>query len=115
MSASNFDFYARAVFSPSLGVENGTVSQPNTFALYQNSPNPFNPMTNIQFSLEAAGAAKLTIFDLMGRTVAVLADGNYSAGLHNVTFNADNLASGIYIYRLESDGQSLQKKMLFLK
>lgn len=114
---SDYDFFARAVFEPTppgVGDEQAA-AQPAVFALYQNNPNPFNPTTLISFSLQKAGQAKLTVFDLMGRTVQVLADGSYQAGLHSVTFNAVNLASGIYIYRLEADGKSLEKKMLFLK
>jgi hypothetical protein len=113
---SQYDFFARAVFSPALGVEDpGTSLQPNIFALHQNTPNPFNPITNIEFSMDQAAAAKLTVFDLMGRSVAVLVDGDFSTGSHTVTFNAQDLSSGVYIYRLESEGRALEKKMLFLK
>jgi hypothetical protein len=113
---SQYDFYIRAVFSPSLGVEDpGATAQPNVFALHQNTPNPFNPSTTIEFSLDHAAAARLAVFDLMGRTVAVLADGNFSAGSHSVTFNASDLSSGVYVYRLESEGRSLENKMVFLK
>ncbi len=116
MSASDFDFFARAVFSPYVGVKDGAANaQPLEFALQQNTPNPFNPVTSIEFSLEKAGNTRLMVFDLMGRTVAVLADGNYTAGSHHVTFNAENLSSGVYVYRLEADGRSLERKMLFLK
>ncbi len=116
MQPSDYDFYVRAVFEPIVGVEEPTVTpQPAVFALYQNTPNPFNPATSITFSLEKAGAAKLSVFDLMGRTVRVLADGSYTAGVHTVSFNAGDLASGVYIYRLEADGKSIEKKMLFLK
>jgi hypothetical protein len=116
INPSNSEFFARAVFEPVVGVaDSPSAVQPTVFNLKQNSPNPFNPSTQIEFSLEQSGTAKLTVFDLMGRTVAVLADGVYPAGSHNVTFNASGLASGIYVYRLEADGKVMEKKMLFLK
>ncbi|MBU1653158.1 T9SS type A sorting domain-containing protein [bacterium] len=113
---SDYEFFARAVFEPAVGVSDPiNPAQPAEFALHQNTPNPFNPSTTIEFSLAKAGMAKITVFDLMGRQVATLVDGNYAAGLHNVTFNAANLASGVYIYRLEADNRAMEKKMLFLK
>jgi hypothetical protein len=116
MQPSPYDFFARVVFQPVTGVENpDTPAQPKVFALFQNSPNPFNPTTSITFSLAKQGSAKLSVFDLMGREIRVLANGTYSAGEHTVTFDASDLSSGLYLYRLEADGKSLQNKMLLLK
>jgi len=113
---SDYEFFAHAVFEPIVGISDpGNTAQPEVFALYQNTPNPFNPLTTIEFSLEQTGQARLTVFDLLGRQVAKLVDGQYSAGQHQVTFNAENLASGVYIYRLEANNQTMEKKMLLLK
>lgn len=116
MEPSDYDFFARAVLTSAQGVEQpGSVPQPGVFALYQNSPNPFNPTTSITFSLEKAGVARLQVFDLMGRLVQTVAEGSYPAGGHTVSFDGSKLASGIYLYRLEADGKSIEKKMLLLK
>ncbi len=113
---SDFDFFARAIFQPATGVnEQPGVAQPAVFALAQNTPNPFNPATSISFSLEKAGMARLAVYDLLGREICVLAEGSYSAGQHTIEFNAADLSSGVYVYRLEADGKSLQNKMLLLK
>jgi hypothetical protein len=85
------------------------------FALAQNYPNPFNPETTIEFSLNEAGLARLSVFDLTGREVAVLVNGNLSDGAHSVKFDGSALSSGIYFYRLEHNGSALQQKMALLK
>jgi hypothetical protein len=88
---------------------------PNGFALSQNYPNPFNPTTNISFVLPQASDVKLTVFNILGQQVAVLSQGMYSSGMHTVNFNAANLASGTYIYRLEAGNFVQVRKMLLLK
>lgn len=88
---------------------------PGEYALNQNYPNPFNPATMIGFDLPKSGQARLEVFNLLGQSVAVLADGRYSAGSHQVAFSADNLPSGIYFYRLTHDAGSLTRKMILLK
>lgn len=89
--------------------------QPAKFALDQNYPNPFNPSTKIAFTLSNAGITKLTVFNVLGQKVADLASGKLQAGYHEVEFNASGLSSGVYLYRLESGGNSIVKKMLLLK
>jgi hypothetical protein len=74
---------------------------PLSFDLAQNFPNPFNPTTNIEFSLPSSGKATLRVFDLLGREVATLVDGVLPQGNHRATFNASAIASGTYFYRLE--------------
>jgi hypothetical protein len=89
------------------------------FRLEQNYPNPFNPSTQIQFTVGTQDLAslpvQLRVFDILGREVAVLVDGLMPAGAHQVSFDASGLASGIYIYRLESAGQSLTRRMILIK
>ncbi|MDH4069883.1 MAG: T9SS type A sorting domain-containing protein [Ignavibacteria bacterium] len=83
--------------------------------LEQNSPNPFNPSTRIAFTLPEQSVVTLEVFNMLGQRVAVLADGVRGAGTHNVTFNASNLASGIYIYRLQTPGFVTTKKLMLMK
>jgi hypothetical protein len=93
---------------------------PASFSLEQNYPNPFNPSTKIKFSIPSVGAehvqpVQLKVFDVLGREVATLVNENLNAGSYQVTFNAEGLASGVYLYRLTSGGLSLSRKLLLTK
>ncbi len=88
---------------------------PEAFALYGAFPNPFNPQTTISYALPQASAVKLTVCDLSGRTVSVLTEGWQTAGVHEVTFEAAKLASGMYLIRLQSGSQEAIQKMILLK
>jgi len=88
---------------------------PQRFALDQNYPNPFNPTTTITFSLSQASQATLTIYNMLGQEVAVVASERFSAGEHSVSFDATSLSSGIYIYRLQAAGKTLTKQMTLIK
>lgn len=88
---------------------------PSGITLQQNFPNPFNPATIIRWTMDEGRWTKLAIYDLLGREVAVLADGVYPAGRHSVRFDAGSLPSGMYLYRLEAGGTILARTMLFLK
>lgn len=88
---------------------------PDRFELEQNVPNPFNPKTEIRWTMDVGRRARLSVYDLLGREVIVLADGVYAQGRHSVRFDASNLASGVYIYRLESGGQVETRKMVLIK
>ena len=88
---------------------------PNRFELGQNYPNPFNPTTSINFSLSEAGQASLTVYNMLGQEVAVIVNERFSAGAHSVSFDASELASGIYIYRLQANGQTLTNQMTLIK
>ena len=88
---------------------------PDNFVLSQNYPNPFNPSTVISYQLPVNSLVSLKVFDMLGREVSVLVDGMQSAGLHMVEFNASNIPSGIYIYRLEAGNTSLTRRMTLLK
>ena len=78
-------------------VEIGT---PSKFNMSQNYPNPFNPVTKIDFQISENSTVSLKIFDLTGREVQTLANGNFNAGYHTVQFDGKNLSSGIYIYKI---------------
>ncbi|HLP18408.1 MAG TPA: sugar-binding protein, partial [Bacteroidota bacterium] len=93
--------------------ESGVV--PATYTLEQNYPNPFNPATKINYTLAKPGVTTLKIFDVLGREVMTLVNEMQTAGNHVATFNATRLASGMYIYKLESGSFSSVKKMMFLK
>lgn len=90
-------------------------STPNSFGLSQNRPNPFNPTTEISFSLPEASGVKLEVFNIRGQKVTTLADGTYSAGEHTITWDASDMSSGVYFYRLTTDGFTETKKMVLLK
>ena len=83
--------------------------------LYQNYPNPFNPTTQIEFTLSNVEKVSLRVYDLAGREVAKLADGVLQAGRHAVTFDASNLASGVYFYRFITDTKQFTRKMTLVK
>jgi hypothetical protein len=88
---------------------------PESYTLGQNHPNPFNPITTINFSLPEDGWVKLAVYDLLGREVAVLMNSYRPAGTHETTFDASALASGIYVYRLTAGSFSAVKKLMLLK
>ncbi len=88
---------------------------PTEYALSQNYPNPFNPTTTIEFALPKAGNVKMIVYDILGRSVAELVNGNLNAGYHRVKFNASNLASGIYFYSIKADDFTNVKKLMLLK
>jgi hypothetical protein len=85
------------------------------YALHQNYPNPFNPETNISFDLVEAGEVTLTVYNSTGQTVATLVNGEMNSGRHSVTFDASNLPSGLYIYRLNATDFTAVKKMVLMK
>mgnify|MGYP003958882431 FL=1 len=88
---------------------------PVSYELKQNYPNPFNPSTTINFSLAATEYATLSVFDLSGREVAVLVNGLTESGQHRLDFNASELSSGVYFYRLETASFTKSQKMLLVK
>ena len=96
-------------------VNGGQTGLPKSFSLGQNFPNPFNPTTEINYRLAAAGRVALKVYDVLGRTVATLVDEREEAGKYSVTFNASSLPSGVYIYRLTDGSYSKIKKMMLLK
>lgn len=98
-----------------VGLSTNENEVPKEFYLYQNFPNPFNPSTQIRFDLPKAGLVNLSVYDLTGRKVADIMNGNISAGKHNIDFNASNLSSGVYFYRIETPDFTSIKKMMLIK
>ncbi|KAB2922206.1 MAG: S8 family serine peptidase [Bacteroidetes bacterium] len=88
---------------------------PRTFALKQNYPNPFNPATLITFYLPKSGAVRLAVYDLLGREVAVLAEGYRAANTYTVRFDGTGLASGVYLYRLTTETFAETRKMVMVR
>jgi len=93
---------------------------PVQFMLEQNYPNPFNPSTTISFSLPSQTRVKLAVYDVLGKIVATLIDGDAAAGTHRAVWNGCTshglpAASGVYVYRLESDGMTHARTMLLMK
>jgi hypothetical protein len=88
---------------------------PGIFALEQNYPNPFNPGTKISFNLEKSGLTVLTVYNVLGQKVATPISGFLAAGFHELNFNASDLPTGVYFYKLESGKQLAVKKMMLLK
>ncbi len=108
-STTRFHFY------PPSAIEDENALIPAEFALHQNWPNPFNPTTQIRFDLKEAGFVNLRIYNLMGQEISSVVSSMKTAGTHTITFNAENLSSGIYLYRLEVNDFVSQKKMLLVK
>jgi len=108
--------------STSLHSNNGSADDmlPRDFALYQNSPNPFNPATEIAFGLPLGARVRLDVYNLLGQRVTTLVDGYRSAGKHSVVWNGTDsnggiVASGVYFYKLATDSFTDTRKMLLLK
>ena len=89
---------------------------PEEYVLSQNYPNPFNPSTSIEFEIKEDGKIKLAVFNVLGEQVAELVNGEINAGTHKVDFNGVNLASGVYVYRLDAGNEFTEtKKMMLMK
>ena len=106
------DFNGTYEYSDEVEVD---VNGPLTFDLAQNYPNPFNPSTSIKYSVPESGNIRLSVFNIVGEEVAVLVDGFNQAGFYEVAFDASNLPSGVYVYKLQSANSVQAKKMMLLK
>jgi hypothetical protein len=90
-------------------------SVPTQFSLYQNYPNPFNPTTTIRYDVPSASRVRLSVYDLLGREIAVLVDDERSPGRFGVTFDAGSLSTGVYFYRLSTSEFSQVRKLVVVK
>ncbi len=88
---------------------------PVQLALKQNYPNPFNPSTNITFELNNPDRVTLKVYNMLGHEIATLVNGNMSSGEHHVSFNAEGLSSGMYLYRLQTSSRSITRTMTLIK
>ena len=107
--------YLTFKYSQGTGVYSNSGNIPHNFSLSQNYPNPFNPTTHLKFGIGDLGFVSLKVYDLLGKEVATLVNEKLSPGSYSVEFDGSNLSSGMYFYKLTSNGFSEVKKMTFLK
>jgi hypothetical protein len=88
---------------------------PQKFSLNQNYPNPFNPVTKITFDIPVSADVKLTVFNSLGKEIQTLVNEKLSSGKYEVSFNANNLSSGVYYYRLSAGQHNFSKIMTLIK
>ncbi len=112
---SEFSIEAQFEITGSLVANEIDESLPSDIALEQNYPNPFNPSTNISYSVTKSSEVTLQVFDITGRLIGTLVREPKTVGSYNVSFDASNLSSGVYIYRLQIGNQILTKKMTLIK
>jgi M6 family metalloprotease-like protein len=108
----------QSVFSDVLSIGDGKPQKPEVaynFSLSQNFPNPFNPATEISFSLQKAADIKLSVYNILGERVDIIFQGYVREGKHEVEWNGSNFPSGVYFYRLETPGLTLSRKMVLIK
>lgn len=98
-----------------VSVQNITSEAPESFELSQNNPNPFNPVTKINYKLRVAGYTKLVVYNVLGQEVSILVSEKQVAGTHQVVFDGSGLTSGVYFYRIESGHFVETKRMVLLK
>jgi hypothetical protein len=101
--------------SASAALRTGPTAGSDRPTLGQNSPNPFNPATTIEYVLPQQTQVSLEVYNVVGQRVAQLVDGVQSAGSHRVVFDARDLASGVYLYRLQTPASVLTKKLVVVK
>jgi len=107
------DFNGSYTYSSNVQVAAG--AKPSSFTLNQNYPNPFNPSTTIRFEVPKNSRIKLTVYNMLGEAVRVLSDAIFEEGVYEKTFDARDLASGVYIYELKTDDVLLRQKMVLQK
>jgi hypothetical protein len=113
-TATTHIFFSSYTFNVIVGVE-ATNARPIEFTLEQNYPNPFNPMTVLNYQLPIDNYVTIKVYDVLGREVVTLVDGEMEAGSHEVMFDGSNLPSGMYVYRLMSGSNQKSRKMLLMK
>ena len=106
---------AQFIHNNPMGVEERSFTVPSNFALEQNFPNPFNPTTNIRYSISRTSRVTLKVFDVLGRQVQSLVNTTQVPGDYSVTFNAQSLSSGVYFYQLSAGSFTETKKLMLLK
>ncbi|MGD1046555.1 MAG: T9SS type A sorting domain-containing protein [Bacteroidota bacterium] len=113
---TNGDVYGKIIQTTTTGIKENQVNQiPKEFSLSQNYPNPFNPATTISFNLPIKSFVTLKMFDIMGREVATIVSEELSAGSYSRSWNAANISSGIYFYRIQTGSFTETKKLILLR
>jgi hypothetical protein len=121
ISSDDPDDPAKVISLSGIGVITGLeddISQagpPTRFSLHQNYPNPFNPVTAIRYEVPVTGRVSLKIYDILGREVTTLVDGVKTAGRYTVEWNAANLPSGVYLYRMQAGSFTATRKVVLIK
>ncbi|MBN8583489.1 MAG: T9SS type A sorting domain-containing protein [Ignavibacteria bacterium] len=105
----------RVLTGVTLGIINVNSIEPENFSLSQNYPNPFNPVTNIEFDVPKSSIVKLSVYDVQGKLIETIVNSELSAGTYKADWNASNFSSGVYFYKLESDGFIQTKRMILVK
>ena len=108
-------FRLRAGLRAATPVEGGPPETPTVLALEAPRPNPVRGISTVPFSLAEAGPTRLSVFDLLGREVAVLAQGERAVGVHTATLNASRLSPGVYVVRLAAGGQALVRRVVVVR
>lgn len=101
--------------NPFINIQNISTEIPGSFQLEQNYPNPFNPSTTIKFDINKSSFVKLNIYDIQGKLIKTLFEGNINPGIYKTEWNAEGNASGIYVYTIEADGFKIAKRMTLVK
>jgi hypothetical protein len=107
--------YVSILCGSTVGISGNNTGIPKSYALAQNYPNPFNPSTSIKFNIPVKGFVKLIVFDITGREIAQLVNKDMNAGSYEYTFDASNIASGVYFYKITANDFVDTKKMILVK
>ena len=114
VTENDSSYYVEFTYRLWAGVEDRGAS-PAGFYLNQNYPNPFNPSTTIGYGLMKAGQVKLDVYNVLGQKIASLVNGHQNAGTYELVWNPQNLASGVYLYRLETEGFVQTRKLILIR
>ncbi|HSD64153.1 MAG TPA: T9SS type A sorting domain-containing protein, partial [Ignavibacteriaceae bacterium] len=106
------DFDGSFTYSKEVEID---VNNPLQFTLSQNYPNPFNPITKIKYSVPSDGQVSLTVYNAIGQKVSELVNGEVKVGSYEVSFDASDLSSGVYLYKIQANGYTSTKKMILLR
>ena len=115
MNPSETGLFLKKLINLQTGVEDKSGLNRNYFVLSQNYPNPFNPATVISFEIPSRNFVELKIYDLLGREITSLVNEEKDAGKYSIRFNGNDLASGIYFYKLTAGNYSQTKKLILMK
>jgi len=111
----NYEIYYKRNPTGNVGIQNISTEIPSKYSLSQNYPNPFNPTTKIKFDVVRVGDVKIVVYDVMGREVQTLVNESLKPGTYEASFEGNTLNSGVYFYKLITDGFTETKKMLMIK